>query len=246
MKNYNPHIINHSAIGEGVDQGLRSYMLKVYGYMSFGLVVTALLAFAVTQIPALQNLLFVINAQGHVAASGFAIMLLFAQIGLVLWLSMRISQMDASTAQLIFWSYAALTGLSLSPICYVYTGASITRVFSITACTFGAMSLYGYTTKKDLSSFASFLFMGLIGIILASVVNIWLKSTMVEFVVSAVGVLVFTGLTAYDTQRIKEIYWEQDTTEVHSKKAIMGALALYLDFINLFLMLLRFFGNRRS
>lgn len=245
MQKYNRNVINHSAIEEGVDQGLRSYMLKIYSYMFMGLGLTGLVSYVVTLSPALQNLLFVMDAQGHIGVSGLTIVLFFVQLGLVFFLSARIHKMEASTAQLLFWAYAALMGLGISSIFFVYTGASLVRVFGVTAATFGAMSLYGYTTKKDLTAFGSFLFMGLIGIILASVVNLFLKSSMVEFVVSALGVLIFTGLTAYDTQRIKEIYWEDDSTEVQSKKAIMGALALYLDFINLFLLLLRFFGDRR-
>lgn len=246
MRNFNHNIIDGTATLGSVDQGLRTYMLKVYAYMFGGLGLTGLIAHFVTITPALQSLLFGVDAQGHFGATPFAYLLFFAQLGIVFFLAYRINKMDASTAHMLFWVYAGLMGLSLSSIFYTYTGASLVRVFGITAGTFGAMSLYGYTTKKDLTSFGSFLFMALIGIILASVVNIFLKSSMVEFVVSALGVLVFTGLTAYDTQRIKEIYWAEDTLEVQSKKSILGALALYLDFINLFLMLLRFLGDRRS
>ncbi len=245
MQNYNRNIINQTATQEGIDLGLRSYMLKVYSYMFMGLSVTGLLAYAVTLSSTLQNLLFVIDAQGNVGASGLSFLLFFLQLGIVFFLSFRINKIDASTAQLVFWIYAGLMGLSLSSLFFVYTGASLARVFGITGATFGAMSLYGYTTKKDLSAFGSFLVMGLIGIIIASVVNIFLKSAVTEFVISGLGVLIFTGLTAYDVQYIKEIYWEEDTPEVQSKKAIMGALKLYLDFINLFLMLLRFLGDRR-
>ncbi len=143
-----------------------------------------------------------------------------------------------------FWGYAALLGVSLSSIFLVYTGASITQTFFITATTFGAMSLYGYTTKKDISSWGSFLFMGLIGLIIASIVNIFMASSALSFAISAIGVLVFTGLTAYDTQKIKESYYEGDDSDTAGRKAIIGALELYLDFINLFMMLLRLLGNR--
>ena len=153
--------------------------------------------------------------------------------------------MSASKAQTIFWVFAALMGLSLSWILLVYTGVSVARVFFITSATFGAMSLYGYTTKRDLTKLGSFLMMGLIGIIIASLVNIFLKSTMMYFVVSILGVLIFVGLTAYDTQKIKNMYVASDTGELIGKKAVMGALTLYLDFINLFIMLLRLFGQRR-
>jgi FtsH-binding integral membrane protein len=153
--------------------------------------------------------------------------------------------MAASTAQTTFWVFASLMGVSLSSIFLTYTGSSITRVFFITSITFGAMSIYGYTTKRDLTKMGSFLMMGLIGIIVASVVNMFLKSTMMDFVISILGVLIFVGLTAYDTQKIKNMYVASDTGELMGKKAVMGALTLYLDFINLFIMLLRLFGQRR-
>ncbi|MFN7662903.1 MAG: Bax inhibitor-1 family protein [Alphaproteobacteria bacterium] len=229
-----------------MDLGLRSYMMKVYGYMFMGLSFTGFMAFAVTRIPELQQLLFAIDATGRYVPSGFTWFLLFAQVGAVLFLSLRINHLQSNTARLIFFAYALLMGLSLSSVFLVYTGASLSRVFFITSSVFGAMTLYGYVTKRDLTGFGSFLFMGLIGIVLASLVNIFLKSSMMDFIVSVLGVLIFTGLTAYDTQRIKEIYYENDSGEVQSKKAVMGALALYLDFINLFLHLLRFLGDRRN
>jgi uncharacterized protein len=164
----------------------------------------------------------------------------------VLFLSFRIERMSLGTAQATFWGFAALMGLSLAGIFLVFTGASIARVFFISAATFGAMSLYGYTTRRDLSQVGSFLFMGLIGIVLASLVNLFLASSALQFAISVIGVLVFTGLTAWDTQRIKEVYVASDPGDVLAKKALMGALALYLDFINLFVMLLQLTGQRRS
>jgi FtsH-binding integral membrane protein len=172
--------------------------------------------------------------------------LIFAPLALVFFLSFRISSLSVGAAQATFWIYAALVGISLATIFVVYTATSITQVFFISAATFGAMSLYGYTTKRDLSGFGSFLFMGLIGIIVASIVNIFLASSALAFAVSIIGVLVFVGLTAYDTQKIKEMYYAGDDGTVAGRKAIMGALSLYLDFINLFLMLLRLFGQNRS
>tara|TARA_B100000686_G_C16508559_1_gene820881 strand:- start:442 stop:924 length:483 start_codon:yes stop_codon:yes gene_type:complete len=160
-------------------------------------------------------------------------------------MSFGINKMSAVKAQTVFWVFAALMGLSLSWILLVYTGVSVARVFFITSATFGAMSIYGYTTKRDLTKLGSFLIMGLIGIIIASLVNIFLKSSMMYFVISILGVLIFVGLTAYDTQKIKNMYSASDTGELIGKKAIMGALTLYLDFINLFIMLLRLFGQRR-
>lgn len=246
MSNLRYKIINQTGSqASEMDLGLRSYMMRVYGYMFMGLSVTGFLAFAVTQVPALQQLLFAVDSAGRYVPSGFTWLLFFAQIGTVFYLSLRINQLKAATARLIFLGYATLMGLSLSSIFLVYTGASLTRVFLITSSVFGVMSLYGYVTKRDLSGFGSFFFMGLIGIMLASVVNIFLKSSMMDFIVSILGVLIFTGLTAYDTQRVKEIYYEHDSGEIQAKKAVMGALALYLDFINLFLFLLRFLGDQR-
>jgi FtsH-binding integral membrane protein len=168
-----------------------------------------------------------------------------APLGIVMYMSFGIRNMSASRAQTMFWIFAFLMGLSLSTIFITYTGASIARVFFITASTFGAMSIYGYTTKRDLTGFGSFLFMGLIGIIIASIVNIFMQSPALYYGISILGVLIFVGLTAYDTQKIKNMYMVYDSAEVAAKKAIMGALTLYLDFINLFIMLLRLFGQRR-
>jgi FtsH-binding integral membrane protein len=169
-----------------------------------------------------------------------------APLGFVLALSFGIQRMTAATAMVLFWIYAAVMGLSLGSIFLVFTGTSIARVFFITAATYGVMSLYGYTTKSDLSGFGSFLLMGLIGLIIASIVNIFVGSSALQFAISIIGVIVFVGLTAYDTQRIKQMYLESDTAEIAGKKAVLGALALYLDFINLFMMLLQLFGQRRQ
>jgi FtsH-binding integral membrane protein len=225
-----------------IDVGLRQYMLGVYNHMTIGMAITGLVALAASW-AAIQD--------GQLTAFGHAIyvsplkwVVMLAPIGMVFLFAAKVQSMAASTAQMVFWVFAALMGLSLSSIFLVYTGASITRVFFITAGMFAGMSLYGYTTKKDLTGIGSFLFMGLIGILIASVVNIFLASTMLHFVISVVGVLVFAGLTAYDTQAIKNEYWEGDDVETQSKKSINGALRLYLDFINLFMMLLHLFGNR--
>ena len=222
-----------------IDEGLRSYMLRVYNYMGIGLAVTGLVAFFFNQ--------WATSSQGAfelVYASPLSFVIMLSPLAFVLVLSFGINKMSFSAAQLTFWGFAVVMGLSLSSIFSVYTGASIARVFFITAATFGAMSLWGYTTKRDLTGMGSFLFMGLIGLIIASVVNIFLASSALEFGISVIGVLIFVGLTAYDTQKIKEMYVAADGAEIMGKKAIMGALNLYLDFINLFLMLLRLFGNR--
>jgi len=219
-----------------VDQGLRSYMLRVYNYMATGLGLTGLTAYFVAITPSLFNAIYGTPLYWLVA---------LAPLGFVFYLSARLHKISFATAQTVFWIFSGVMGLSMAYIFIAFTGASIARVFFITAGTFAGMSLYGYTTKKDLSGWGSFLFMGLIGIIIASIVNIFLKSPMLYYVISWIGVLVFIGLTAYDTQRIKELYYASDTAEISGKKAIMGALKLYLDFINLFIMLLHLFGQRR-
>lgn len=228
-----------------IDAGLREYMLRVYNYMASGLALTGIIAYATANTPALLSLFYATSPEGFLQPTMLAWIAMLSPLGFVLALSFGINKMSASTAQAVFWGFAGVMGLSLSHIFLSYTGTSIARVFFITAGTFAGMSLYGYTTKKDLTGWGSFLFMGLIGIIIASVVNMFLQSSAMQFVISVIGVLVFVGLTAYDTQKIKNMYSEADGSETASKKAIMGALTLYLDFINLFLMLLRLFGTRR-
>jgi uncharacterized protein len=233
-----------SARTEVIDQGLRSYMLRVYNYMAVGLGLTGIAAVATFmaavdngQLTSFGQLLF---------ASGFRWVVIFAPLALVLFLSFRVQSMSVAAAQLVFWVYAGLVGVSFASLGLVYAHESIARVFFITAASFGGLSLFGYTTKRSLTGMGSFLFMGLIGLILAWLVNLFLQSSAMQFVISAVGVLVFAGLTAYDTQRIKEMYFEADDAATAGRKAIMGALTLYLDFINMFLMLLQLFGNRNN
>ena len=232
-----------------MDEGLRAYMLKVYNYMATGILLTgiiALISFKLSAVTDSNGAIVSLTSFGNtIFFSGWKWLVMLAPLGIVFYMSFGINKMSASKAQTVFWIFAALMGLSLSWILMVYTSTSIARVFFITSATFGAMSIYGYTTKRDLTKFGSFLMMGLIGIIIASLVNIFLKSTMMYFVISILGVLIFVGLTAYDTQKIKNMYAVSDTGEVMGKKAVMGALTLYLDFINLFIMLLRLFGQRR-
>jgi len=217
------------------DVGLRKYMLGVYNYMAAALALTGIVAMlASTSAPLMQTI--------HGSPLKWVVML--APIGFVFFLSARIHKMSAKAAQMTFWAFAALMGLSLSYVLLAYTGTSVARTFFITAVAFGSLSLYGYTTKRDLSGMGTFLFMGLVGLILASIVNIFLQSSMMHMVISAIGVLLFAGLTAYDTQKIKDIYNGLDNSEIAGKKAIMGALTLYLDFINMFLFLLNFLGQR--
>ena len=226
-----------------IDPGLRAYMLRVYNYMGAGLALTGVAAYATFHAA--------VDAAGQLTPFGAAIftsplkwVVIFAPLALVMLLSFGVQRMSVAAAQLAFWVYAALVGVSLASLGLIYTANSLTQVFLVTAATFGAVSLYGYTTKRDLTGMGSFLFMGLVGLVIASIVNIFLQSSAMSFVLSAIGVIVFTGLTAWDTQKIKEIYFEGDDAVVMGRKAIMGALSLYLDFINLFLSLLRLMGNR--
>jgi uncharacterized protein len=220
----------------GIDVGLREYMLRVYNYMASGLALTGIVAY----IAAYSGF------YASIARTPAIWLVILAPLGLVMLMSFGVQRMQASTLQLVFWLYSGLMGLSMAVLFLAFTGTSIARVFFITAGTFAAMSLYGYTTRRDLSQFGSFLFMGLIGIIIASLVNMFIGSSAVQFAISVIGVIVFTGLTAWDTQQIKEMYYEADGAEIASKKAIMGALRLYLDFINLFMMLMQLMGTRRD
>ena len=232
-----------------MDEGLRAYMLKVYNYMATGVLLTgivALISFNISVVTDASGAIVSFTEFGNTLFfSGFKWLVMLAPLGIVFYMSFGINKMSSSKAQTVFWIFAALMGLSLSWILLVYTGKSVARVFFITSATFGAMSLYGYTTKRDLTKLGSFLMMGLIGIIIASLINIFMKSSMMYFVISILGVLIFVGLTAYDTQKIKNMYVESDSGELIGKKAVMGALTLYLDFINLFIFLLRLFGQRR-
>ena len=235
-----------------IDAGLRAYMIRVYNYMTAGVALTGLVAWLAYQAAGGDSIAVVGNTVTGLTAFGQAIfgsplmwLFVLAPLGLVMLLSFGINRLAASTALLLFFVYAGLLGLSLASIFLAYTGASITRVFFISAATFGAMSLYGYTTRRDLTAVGSFLFMGLIGIIIAGLVNIFLHSSALYWAISVIGVLIFVGLTAYDTQSIKEMYDVHVDGTIAGRKAVMGALRLYLDFINLFLMLLRLFGDRR-
>ena len=254
LRNYQMRAGAGTRVDAGIDEGLRAYMLKVYNLMALGLAITGVAAlatvmFATTSDPAsavatLGNGKMLTSLGVALYGSPLKWVVMLAPLGMVFFLSARIHTLSVSSAQTMFWVFAGLMGLSLSSIFLVYTGASIAKVFFITAALFGSMSLYGYTTKRDLTSMGTFLFMGLIGLVIASIVNIFLGSGPLDFAISVVGVLVFTGLTAWDTQKIKESYADHYGADTLTKNAIMGALSLYLDFINLFMMLLRLFGNR--
>lgn len=225
----------HRATDE-VDPGLRQYMLRVYNFMAGGLIISGVTGYAATQTGFYES----------IAGTPFIWVVMLAPLVAIIFLSFGIERMSPAVAQTTFWIYAVLMGLSLSGVFLVYTDVSIARTFLVAAATFGAMSLYGYTTGRDLAHAGSFLFMGLLGILLASLVNLLLGSRALDLAISVIGMIVLVGLTAYDTQRIKEIYIESDPDKSLSKKALMGALTLYLDFINLFVMLLQLTGERRD
>ena len=226
-----------------IDQGLRAYMLRVYNYMAIALAVTGIAALATYNMAVSGGQLTPFGVAIYTSALKWVVML--APLALVFFLSFRIQSMSVGAAQATFWIYSALVGVSLSTIFLVYTATSITQTFFVTAAAFGALSLYGYTTKRDLSAMGSFLVMGLFGLIIASLVNLFLQSSAMQFAISVIGVLVFAGLTAWDTQKIKNMYdiVANDETMM-GRTAIMGALSLYLDFINMFMFLLQFLGNR--
>ena len=236
MSNYDPNLTASGAGGSAlaIDPGLRAYMLRIYNYMAAGVGLTAIVAWLTYQLmgPALLE-------------SQLMWVFILAPLGLVFFIGARINTLSAETARLLFFVYAALVGVSLSTLLHIYTSASITRVFFIAAAMFGALSVFGYTTRRDLSAVGSFLFMGLIGIIIASLINLFLRSTGLDWLISIVGVGVFAGLTAYDTQRIKAMYESRDDETTAGRKSVIAALSLYLNFLNLFLMLLRLMGGRR-
>src|SRR5215475_9577378 len=232
-----------------VDQGLRAYMLRVYNYMSCGILLTGIVAYLTYSAAVVRSTDaggFALTAFGQLLyGSPLKWVVMLAPLASVFFLSVRISKLSVGAAQVCFWLFSAVMGLSLSSIFLLYTGESITRIFFVTAGAFAALSMYGYTTRRDLSGWGTFLIMGVVGIVLASLVNLWLQSNSLQFALSTIGVLVFAGLTAYDTQRIRNIYYEVlgDAAAI-SKASIMGALSLYLDFINMFIMLLSLFGRR--
>lgn len=231
------------------DAGLRAHMIRVYNYMASAVALTGVVAYFTFQMAVVTNdagAITSLTPLGQFMFGGmFMWVLMLAPLALVFFLSFRIQTLDAGTARALFFVYAALLGVSLATIFMAYTATSISRVFFISAAAFGALSLYGYTTQRDLSGMGSFMFMGLIGIIIASLVNLFLKSSGLDWAISLIGVVVFAGLTAWDTQKIKSMYDGNDDSQSTGRKAVMGALSLYLDFINLFLMLLRLAGDRR-
>ncbi|MEZ5812329.1 MAG: Bax inhibitor-1/YccA family protein [Rhizobiaceae bacterium] len=254
LRNYQTRAAPAARGDAAIDEGLRAYMIRVYNLMALGLVITGAAALgtvmlATTGDPAaavaqLPNGKMLTSFGTAIYGSPLRWVVMLAPLALVFFLGFRINKMSVQAAQTTFWIYAGLVGVSLSSIFLVYTSGSIVQTFFIAATAFGALSLWGYTTKRDLTGMGSFMIMGLFGLIIAMLVNIFLQSSALQFAISGIGVLVFAGLTAYDTQKIKEMYYEGDGAVVMGRKAIMGALNLYLDFLNLFLFMLQFFGNR--
>src|SRR5471030_990555 len=252
MSNQNFNTFNRAGTADvAFDAGLRAHMIRVYNYMASGLALSGIVAFALFSVPELQNIFFQtgISRGGNVVVVGLNVLgwvAILAPMGLLLLVGFRAQQMSVAGVQAVYWAVTALMGVSLSLLLFRYTGASVARTFFVTAASFGALSLYGYTTKRDLTAMGKFLFMGLIGIMLASVVNMFVGSQGLSFIVSILGVLIFSGLIAYDTQKIKEQYAEAWGTEMAEKVAIFGALSLYLDFVNLFQFLMSFMGQSRD
>ncbi|WP_220456072.1 Bax inhibitor-1/YccA family protein [Candidatus Liberibacter sp.] len=249
-KNYHSRAVNSkSRVGPIIDQGLRAYMLRVYNLMAFGLIITGVMAFLV------NNLATTTSASGHIMLTDFGVALyrsplrwvvMFAPFGVSLFFSMRLQYLSVHAASVIFGIFSALMGISLSSIFLLYTGQSIVQTFFITAASFGSLSLYGYTTKKDLTAMGSFMIMGAFGLFLAMIVNLFMADPVIQLAMAAIGVIIFSGLTAYDTQRIKDMYSGSYSHDVIGRQAVMGALNLYMDFINMFVFLLQFLGNRRD
>jgi FtsH-binding integral membrane protein len=247
---YRDRVVGRAGVAQAeIDQGLRSYMLSVYNYMTSGVLLTGIAAYLLAE-TGLRDVFFgtFATATGHVVfrPNLLGMIAMFAPLGIALLFGFRIQRMSMAAAQGLFWAFAAIMGISIASILLNFTGESVARVFFISAASFAGLSLWGYTTRRSLSGFGSFLIMGLIGILVASIVNIFLASSALHFAISVIGVLVFAGLTAYDTQRIKEVYSSSYDGETVGKLAITGALTLYLDFINLFMMLIQLFGQQRD
>ena len=238
--------VSNAKTKQGFDEGLRSYMLKIYNYMTMALLLTGAMAYGTLNFPPLMNIMYHLGPNGEfMGRTMLGTIITFAPLGIAIFFFMGMAKMSVKTAHAIFWIYAALMGMSLSSLGLMYTGQSLVRTFLICSAVFGSMSLYGYTTKRDLTSMGSFMVMGLIGLIVVTLINLWLQSPAIQFATSFIGVAIFMGLTAWDTQKLKAMYYSSGGGEMGQKISIMGAFTLYLDFINLFLYLLRFFGDRR-
>lgn len=229
-----------------IDQGLRAHMLKIYNYMASGVLLTGVVAMVFSQmaVTGTGDARMLTGLGEAIYASPLRWVIAFSPLAMVMVMSFGMNKLSTFALQACFWVFAVLMGISISSIFLIYTDASIARMFFITAGAFAGLSLYGYTTKKDLSAMGSFLIMGVIGLVIASIVNIFIASSMMTFIISVIGVLVFAGLTAWETQRCKEMYFQGYGHETLAKLSIMGALGLYISFINMFLFLLQLFGSR--
>ncbi len=231
---------------KGFDEGLRTYILKIYNYMTMALLLTGVMAFCTLHFPPLMNIMYNIGPNGEILGNSImGVVVTLAPLAIALYFTMGMGKMSVKTAYILFWVYAGLMGMSLSCLGLMYTGQSLIKTFFICSSVFGAMSLYGYTTKKDLTSMGSFLFMGLVGLIIASLSNLFFQSSAIDFVVSFIGVGIFMGLTAWDTQKLKALYYSSGGDEMGQKVSLIGAFTLYLDFINMFIFMLKFFGNKK-
>lgn len=237
MSRFDHEPIQRTTTYAAIDEGLRTFMVKVFAYMALGLSISAITSFMMLDNPALMMAIM--------SNQLFLYAVIFAPLVMVIFISARLNKMPATTARTLFWVYAMLMGVSLSMTLAFYTTESILNVFLVSASLFGSMALYGYTTQKDLTAMGSFLMMGVMGLFIAYLVNMFLGNGPMNLILSGLTAIIFTGLTAYDVQNIKALYYESDNSEVATKKAVYGALLLYIDFINIFMSLLRFFGNRR-
>lgn len=239
-------VVSEQSKSTSYDEGLRSYMLKVYAFMASALVLTGVMALATLYVEPIRNLMYETGLGGRIVGqTSLGTLIMFAPIGIALFFFMGLAKLSLETTKILFWVYAGLMGMSLSSLGLVYAGQSLIKTFFICASVFGSMSIYGYTTKRDLSEFGSFMVMGLIGVILVALVNSILRSSPVDFALSFIGIALFMGITAWDTQKLKSLYYTSGGGEMGEKMAVMGAFSLYLDFINLYIYLLRFFGDRR-
>ena len=226
------------------DEGLRSYMLSIYNYMASGVLLTGVVALLVASNPALLGLFYAENARGGLSPTILGWVAMLSPLAMILVMNFGVNRLSETALKACFWGFAALIGVSMSTIFIRYTGASIAQTFFVTAAAYGALSLYGYTTKRDLSAMGKFLMMGLIGLIIAMIANMFIQSSPMQLIINVVGVLIFAGLTAYDTQRLKEMYYQIQGSEFVGKSAVLGALTLYLNFINMFTLLMQLFGQK--
>lgn len=248
FENDNKTVVKGTVVKEQVDEALRQYMLKIYNYMSTGLAISGLVAWVVANVPAVQSLFYkMVEVDGRMVmqANVLGIIAMLAPLGLLIYGTFRANSLKVSSLQAIYWAFVALQGVGLAVILNIYTGESVVRALLVTAISFAGLSIYGYTTKRSLSAFGSFLMMGLFGLVIASVISIFWTTPAMQFMISIAGVFIFAGLTAYETQILRDGFYSGHSQEAIEKSAIFGALSLYLNFLNLLMFILRFMGDRR-